>query len=100
MELLLFIYALECGIMRETETTQEITYVYAEAEAGFRMNDAFLIASLYGTSDPYMEELDGLKLSVSLFVDHDGYGFGIVYDYDLFTEDTAVKIYGRVQSWE
>jgi hypothetical protein len=103
MELLLFIYALECGIMGDVEMESGDIYtnnpaLYAQAEIGVRLNDAFFIVTANAEGVP--DELDGLDISVRLFVDYEGYGFGIEYDYALFTLEKEVTIYGRFQSWQ
>jgi len=96
---LLFIYALECGI-QGTPTNQTDPVVYSEVEAGVQINDLYLVGTYYRewNLDDYMMQKNN-TLKIDLFVDHEGWGFGGCFEYNLETGEDLVTMFARYQSW-
>lgn len=106
MNLLLFIVALSGGINGDFYSERE-PIVYMIPEAGFKMEDAYLTASLYTEIDPYnlregriAESFENNILSLQMYIDTDYMEYGIRYQY-FFTENQEdVTIFFKLRSWE
>ena len=100
---ILFIYALELGITG-SPTNEVEPIVYAQAEAGWQMEDLYFLVYFNGNYDhdstaTFLQRLDEKKAGVMLYAEPGIGSFGCIYEIDLQTGVDSFTIWGRVQSW-
>ena len=100
MNIILLIFALECGISDDVvfNNTPQETLFYCQAETGLKMNDLYLV--IYGNVSTLNDnDWQNLNYGVKMYVDTKNIEFGFTYNYDYSNNDDRLKIYARLQSW-
>lgn len=95
MELLLFIYALECGLIGEPENRVE-PVIYTQVEAGLQYDILTLTGGYYFEPDITGNTADNQRLFIKLVAESENLEAGFIYDISIYDRQGLFTAYVRI----